>query len=256
MMQTWDMRGYPMHDSKLIKNKQRELHAIFDEAGYTGVVATNTEQEFSRYLKPGDQVTCETTIESISEEKATALGIGYFVVTRSVFTDQDGQEVGWLTFRVLKFKPANAPQAAADDAGSSSAMAGKPKRIRSPEGPDNGWWWQGFREGKLLIQKCSDCGVVRHPPRPMCGECQSIQWEAIHSTGIGTVYSYVVMHYPEIPPFDYPNIVGLVELEEGTRVVSNLVGVNRQAVTIGMPVEVEFREVEPGFHLHCFRPVE
>ena len=63
MLQTWDMRGYPMHDSKLIKNKQRELHAIFDEAGYTGVVATNTEQEFTRYLKPGDQVTCETTLE-------------------------------------------------------------------------------------------------------------------------------------------------------------------------------------------------
>ena len=136
MQQAWSMPGYPMHDpATLPPNKQRELHAFFDEHGYTGVVATNTEQEYTRYLRPGDQVTANTTIESISEEKATALGIGHFIVTRTIFRDQDGEEVGWMTFRVLKFKPQNQPQAQADAAAAPSA----PTRIKSPRGHDNGW---------------------------------------------------------------------------------------------------------------------
>ena len=175
MLQTWDMRGYAMRDASLIQNRQRELHRLFDEEGYTGVVATDTEQEFTRYLRPGDQVSSETTIESISEQKATALGIGYFVVTRTKFTDQNGEEVGWLTFRVLKFKPAQQPQAAADG---GSAAPSAPRRIRSPRGHDNGWWWEACDGGKLLIQKCNECGVLRHPPRPMCGACQSTSWIA------------------------------------------------------------------------------
>jgi acyl dehydratase len=86
MLQAWVLPGYPMHDSALVEtNKQRELHRVFDEHGYTGVVATNTEQEYKRYLRPGDQVTAETTIESLSEQKATALGVGYFIVTRTIF---------------------------------------------------------------------------------------------------------------------------------------------------------------------------
>jgi uncharacterized OB-fold protein/acyl dehydratase len=233
MLQTWEMRGYPMHDASLIQNKQRELHRLFDAEGYTGVVATNTEQEFVRYLEPGDSVTCETTFESISEQKATALGVGYFIVTRSVFNDQNGEEVGWLTFRVLKFKPAQ-QQAAA---GAESAMAGKPKRIRSPEGPDNGWWWQGFRDGKVLIQRCSDCGVLRHPCRPMCGECQSTNWDSIEASGKGTVNSYTLLHHPLVPGYDFPVLIGLIDLEEGTRIVANVRGCTPEDLHIGMKVE-------------------
>jgi acyl dehydratase len=106
MLQVWDMRGYAMHDPALLPpNKQRRLHGIFDAAGYTGVVATDTEQEFHRALRPGDRITAHTVIESISEQKTTALGIGYFVVTRTRMSDQQGEEVGSLSFRVLKFRP-------------------------------------------------------------------------------------------------------------------------------------------------------
>ncbi|MDJ0867529.1 MAG: bifunctional MaoC family dehydratase N-terminal/OB-fold nucleic acid binding domain-containing protein [Myxococcota bacterium] len=233
MMQTWDMRGYPMHDPSLLDNKQRELHRVFDEAGYTGVVATNTEQEFERYLAPGDTVTSETTIESISEQKATALGIGYFIVTRTIFTDQDGEQIGWLTFRVLKFKPAQQPAAEAD----AAAAPSKPRRIRSPEGHDNAWWWQGFRDGKLLIQQCSDCGALRHPCRPMCGKCQSTNWEAIVASGRGTVHSYTIMHHPMVPGYDFPLPIGLIDLEEGTRIVANIKGCELDDIHIGMKVE-------------------
>jgi len=233
MLQTWDMRGYPMHEPSRIQNKQRELHRVFDEAGYTGVVATDTEQTYHRYLRPGDSITARTIIESISEEKATGLGIGYFVVTRTVFSDQDGEEVGWLSFRVLKFKPARQAGAAAD---APSAPA-RPRRIRSPEGHDNAWWWDGFRHGRILIQKCSDCGTLRHPCRPMCGRCQSTSWEAIEASGRGTLHSFTVIHYPVVPGYDYPLPVGLIDLEEGTRIVANIKGCEPQDIHIGMKVE-------------------
>jgi uncharacterized OB-fold protein/acyl dehydratase len=252
MLQAWVLPGYPMHDAaSLPSNAQRELHAIFDERGYTGVVATDTEQEYVRYLRPGDQVTAETTIESISEEKATALGTGYFILTRTVFSDQNGEDLGWMTFRVLKFKPAQQPAAVA----ASSAPA-KPRRIRSPRGFDNRWWWEGIDQGKLLIQKCSDCGVLRHPPRPMCGKCQSTRWEAVESSGKGTVYSYTVMHHPPIPGYDFPCPVGLIDLEEGTRVVANIAGCSVDDVHVGMRVECRFQDVDEEMKLPFFHPVK
>jgi uncharacterized OB-fold protein/acyl dehydratase len=250
MLQTWDMRGYAMHDPSLIRNKQRELHALFDGAGYTGVVATDTEQEFIRYLRPGDRITSETTIESISEQKATALGIGYFIVTRTVFRDQDGAEVGWLSFRVLKFKP----QQSAAVAEPSTAPA-RPRRIRSPRGHDNAWWWEACDEGRLRIQKCSDCGTLRHPPRPMCGCCQSTRWAPVEASGRGTLHSYTVLHHPPIPGYDFPLPVGLIELEEGTRLVANLSCAPEQ-LRIGMPVECHFEDVDEEMKLPFFRPVE
>jgi uncharacterized OB-fold protein/acyl dehydratase len=239
MMQTWDMRGYAMHDPSLLDNTQRSLHRLFDAHGYTGVVATDTEQEFERYLRPGDTVTSQTTIESISEEKATALGIGYFIVTRTVFTDQHGEEVGWLTFRVLKFKPAQQPAQPRDTA----ARPAKPRRIRSPEGHDNAWWWQGFRDGSLLIQKCSSCGKLRHPPRPMCGACQSSDWESIRASGKGTVHSYTILHHPPIPGYDLPIPIGLIDLEEGTRIVANIKGCEPDDIHVGMKVECVVEDV-------------
>jgi uncharacterized OB-fold protein/acyl dehydratase len=250
MLQTWDMRGYPMHDPSLIRNKQRELHALFDEAGYTGVVATDTEQEFVRYLRPGDRITSETTIESISEQKATALGIGYFVVTRTVFRDQDGAEVGWLSFRVLKFKPQQQSAAAPADAAPAT-----PRRIRSPRGHDNAWWWEACDEGRLLIQECSDCGTLRHPPRPMCGRCQSTRWGPVEASGRGTLHSYTVLHHPPIPGYDFPLPVGLIELEEGTRLVAN-VSCAPEQLRIGMPVQCHFEDVDEEMKLPFFRPVE
>jgi uncharacterized OB-fold protein/acyl dehydratase len=253
MLQTWDMRGYAMHDPSLIRNKQRELHKVFDDAGYTGVVATDTEQEFTRYLRPGDQVTSETTIESISEQKATALGIGYFVVTRTVFTDQNGDEVGWLSFRVLKFKPAQQPQAAPE---ADSGAPAKPARIRSPRGHDNAWWWEACDAGRLLIQKCGECGALRHPPRSMCGKCQSTRWDSIEASGRGSVYSYTVMHHPTIPGYDFPCPVALIDLEEGTRIVANVAGCKPEEIHIGMKVECRFEDVDETMKLPFFYAVK
>lgn len=251
MLQTWDMKGYAMRDPSIIQNKQRDLHRLFDQAGYTGVVATDTEQEITRYLRPGDQISSETTIESISEEKATALGIGYFVVTRTIFTDQDGVEVGWLSFRVLKFKPSAPPQEP-----SSDAAPAKPTRIRSPRGHDNGWWWEAIDAGKLLIQKCSSCGELRHPPRPMCGKCQSTKWESLEASGRGSVHSYTVLHHPIIPGYEFPLAVALIDLEEGTRIVANVKGCEPDDIHIGMKVECVFEDVDETTQLPFFYAVK
>ena len=86
----------------------------------------------------------------------------------------------------------------------------------------------------------------------MCPACQALEWEAVQSSGKGVVYSFVVMHHPQIPPFEYPNTVLLVELEEGTRLVSQLVDASAADIDIGTPVEVVFRE-EDGLAFPLFR---
>jgi uncharacterized OB-fold protein len=232
------------------QDKQEELHALFNEHGYTGVVATNCDLEFERYLKPGETVVAKAVIESISEEKATALGIGYFVVTRTTFESQDGDVVGSMVFRVLKFKPSQPPQAQSDGAAPAA-----PQRIAAPRGHDNGWWWDAIDRGELMIQKCSSCGTLRHPPRPMCHECRSLEWEEQPSRGTGSVHSHVVMHHPPVPGYGFPVAVGLIDLDEGTRIVANIVDIPFEDIHIGMKVEASIEELG-GLKLPVFRKVD
>jgi len=69
------------------------------------------------------------------------------------------------------------------------------------------------------------------------------------------VYSFVVMHYPEVPPFEYPNVIALIELEEGTRLITQLVGIAPNDVRIGQKVQAEFHSYDGGMVLPQFRPV-
>ncbi len=254
MLQAWMLPGIDMADpAKMRVNKQTEIHQLLSSEGYTGVVATNCEQGYGRYLRPGDRISSTTRIENVSGEKATALGIGYFINTRETFHDQDGEQVAWQTFRVLKFKPAEQPKAAADSAAASAPA--KPTRLRPPLGHDNAWWWEGIDDDKLLIQKCSDCGEIRHPPQPMCSECRSVAWEGVEAGGRGFVYSYTVLQHPKFPGYEYPVVCALIELEEGTRMVSNVVGCDASEVSIGMEVEVSIEAVDEQLKLPLFRPV-
>jgi uncharacterized OB-fold protein/acyl dehydratase len=253
MMQAWVLRGLEMADPNVERgDKQTELHKLLTDNGYPSVVATNCEQGYTRYLKPGDRVSTTTVIETISEQKSTGLGIGYFINTRDIFRDQNGNEVGWMTFRVLKFKPHQQPAAAAGDA-AAGASAAKPKRLAPPLGHDNGWWWEGIGRGEILIQKCSDCGKLRHPPRPMCGECQSIKWTGVKTAGRGSVYSYVILHYPKFPGYEFPLACGLIELEEGVRMVTNIVGCEHADIKIGMTGKLVIEKVDGDLDLPLFR---
>ena len=252
MMQAWVLGGMEMaNPNAKSSDKQRELHQLLSDYGYPSVVATNCEQGYTRYLKPGDRVSTTTVIETISEQKSTGLGIGYFINTRDVFKDQSGNEVGWMTFRVLKFKPHQQPKPTADDGGKAAA-ASKPKRLAPPLGHDNGWWWEGINRGEILIQKCSDCGKLRHPPRPMCGECQSIKWTGVKTAGRGKVYSYTVLHYPKFPGYEFPLACGLIELDEGVRMVTNIVGCDHTDIRIGMPGKLVIEKVDGELDLPLF----
>jgi uncharacterized OB-fold protein len=127
-------------------------------------------------------------------------------------------------------------------------------RLAPTISPDTAFFWNGLREHKLLIQRCSGCGALRNPPRPMCPKCRSLEWDSIESSGRGIVYSYVMPHQPRFPFFDYPYIVVLVELDEGVRLVSNLVDIEPVDVTVGMPVQVCYQTFENDLVLHQFRP--
>jgi uncharacterized protein len=130
----------------------------------------------------------------------------------------------------------------------------RPLRPRPALTQDNAFFFEGARRGALLIQRCGSCGVLRHPPRPACAVCRSFEWDTVTASGKGTVYSYVVVHHPQVPAFDYPLPIAVVELEEGTRLVADLVGVEPEAVRIGMPVDVEFVAVDDELTLAMFRP--
>lgn len=119
---------------------------------------------------------------------------------------------------------------------------------------DTEFFWNGLRDNKLLIQRCGGCGRLRHPPRPMCPHCRSLDWDTVESSGRGTVYSYVMPHEPKFPFFEYPYVVVLVELEEGVRLVSNLTSIDPGAVTTGMAVEVYYQGFDSDLVLHQFRP--
>ncbi len=120
--------------------------------------------------------------------------------------------------------------------------------------PDTQFFWDAAKERKLVIQRCASCGALRHPPRPMCPRCRSLEWEAVDASGRGSLYSFVMPLYPQYPWFEYPYVVALVELEEGTRIVTNVVGAAPETLTIGMPVEVCFEEFDDGLVLPQFTP--
>jgi len=258
MLQAWTMLGYG--ERRPPGSDTRDPFAVLpalEEMGYPAVVAVNCEQEYTRYVAEGESLYYRSTIEAISEQKSTALGVGFFVTELSTYYNQRDEVVGTMRFRVFKFAPRSVQEAEAPAA--DAAAGGKPAaalRMRPVRNQDTAFFWEGIDAGELRIQRCRGCSTLRHPPSPACPSCQSLDWDAVQASGRGMVYSFVVMHNPEIPPFDYPNLIALVELDEGTRLVSNLVGVSRHQVKIGMPVAVEFSEIEPGFHLHQFRPLE
>ncbi|MBP1687933.1 MAG: DNA-binding protein [Deltaproteobacteria bacterium] len=139
--------------------------------------------------------------------------------------------------------------------GSPAGSRVRPLRPRPVVNEDVAFFWEGVRRGELLIQRCTACGQLRHPPRPMCAACQSVEWETLKSTGRGTIKSFVVVHYPEFPGFTCPYAVATVALDEGTCLVAGMVGVEPGAVSIGMKVQVEFVAVEEDLTLPQFRPV-
>lgn len=119
---------------------------------------------------------------------------------------------------------------------------------------DSAVFWDAAVEHRLVGQRCSDCGVLRHPPRPMCPHCRSLETEAATLSGRGTLYSYAILHHPRHPAFEYPVLAAIVDLDEGIRLVSNLVDVDPADVEIGMQLEVTFLPTSDDRAVPVFRP--
>jgi len=245
MLQVWTMGGLSGHAGR--SDAYDELLGLLDDAGYTSVVATDCEQEYVRPLRPGDEITFDAVIESVSERKTTMLGTGHFVTTR-MDVRAGGELAGTHRFRILKYAPARRKP--------------KGRRPRPVVNRDNAGFWEGVERHRLLIQRCTGCRALRFPWLPGCNACGCLEWDTVEASGEGTVYSYVVMHHPPFPAFtesDHaadaagPYAVGLIELAEGVRIVSNVVGVPYDEVRIGMPVRLEFRRYEEELELPVFR---
>lgn len=265
MLQAWTMGGLSGHTDR--GEAYDELFGLLDGAGYGSVVATDCEQEYLRPLRPGDRITFDAVIEAVSERKTTKLGTGYFITTRMDVRAQD-EPAGTHRFRILKYRPA-APKrktAGPEAPGRGTARSGERRggesvRPRPVINRDNAGFWKGVSAHQLLIQRCCTCGTPRFPWLPGCNACGSPEWETVEASGEGTVFSYVVMHHPPFPAFSTsegaePYAVALVELAEGVRMVSNVIGVPYDKVRVGMPVRLEFLRTDPELELPVFRGSE
>jgi hypothetical protein len=239
----WDRPGLPAQSpaARHADDPRSKVLRTLEAAGFVGVVAVNSELEIERYLRPGDMIQNVQSLEEVSEEKQTALGIGHFVTTRHRYSTTSGEHVGDLLFRILKFKPGTGTAAAAAAGDKPPPPDASPElRPRPAINKDNAVLWDGYRRHELRIPKCNSCGTLVYPPLPRCAACGGFDMGYVGASGRGTVYAAVAVHYPQVPGFRYPLSVAVIELDEGVRFVSNVVGVTPEQVRIGMRVEVEW----------------
>lgn len=109
--------------------------------------------------------------------------------------------------------------------------------------PETQFYWDGAKEGKLLLNRCIACDTPYFPPRPFCPACGSRDVDVIEASGRGRLYSYVISHLPA-PGYEPPYVVAVVELEEGVRMVSNILDIpaDPDALELDMALEVAFEE--------------
>ena len=123
--------------------------------------------------------------------------------------------------------------------------------------PETQHFWDGTRVGELRLQKCSDCHHTYFPPRPFCPACSSRNVEVFAASGRGTLESYVISHRPH-KAFDGPYAIALVALEEGPRMISNIVDCEQtpEALQLDMPLQVAFEDAGEDIHLPVLEPME
>jgi uncharacterized OB-fold protein len=245
MIQVWTMPG--LHGARADDDPLAAMTALLDEAGYPAIVATNCDQAYHRYVRLGEQLAVSTRLVDVSGPKRTALGEGWFVTTRSTWT-AGGEPVATMDFRVLKYQPAArmTPQGGA-------IPSAPPGVMRPVVSPDTEFFWAGTAAGELRVQRCGDCGALRHPPGPRCLSCGAMTAGYVVAAGTGEVYSYVVHHHPPVPGKKLPVVIALVQLPEGVRMTGELLGAGPDEVRIGLPVRAEFVRIDDELTLPAWR---
>jgi uncharacterized OB-fold protein/acyl dehydratase len=255
MIQVWTMMG--LGGVRPDDDPLGKIIALFDEAGYIGVVATNCEQTYHRYLRPGEDVSVSAELTDVIGPKQTALGEGFFITQKITWqvSDEDVAEMMW---RIMKFKPADQTQAAPSSVPEDLDPA---FMMRPAPSKDTQFFWDGVNAHELRLQKRPD-GSLQHPPVPALW--QDARKEALASdylvaSGKGTVFSFVVHHAPKVPGRTVPFVIALVELEEGVRMLGELRNVDHAKVEIGMPVHATYIDFPacndgPAWTLYAWEP--
>jgi 3-oxo-4,17-pregnadiene-20-carboxyl-CoA hydratase alpha subunit len=238
MIQVWTMFGLVGERPK--DDPMGPIIKLFDDAGYIGVVATNCEQTYHRYLQPGEQVSITAEMGDVVGPKQTALGEGYFINQHIVWRvgDEDVAEMNW---RILKFRPRE------ESAGATSVPADlDPDAMMRPSvSRDTAFFWDGVKAHELRIQRLPD-GSLQHPPVPAVWQDKAAPIDYAVASGKGTVFSFVVHHAPKVPGRTLPFVIALVELDEGVRMLGELRDVDHAEVKIGMPVRATYIDFPAG----------
>jgi len=238
MIQVWTMFG--LAGDRPTDDPMGPMMKLFDEAGYIGVVATNCEQTYHRYLRPGEEVSIASEMRDVVGPKQTALGEGWFVNQHITWRvgDEDVAEMEW---RILKFKPREdsaAPALVPADLDGDVMM-------RPAVSRDTAFFWEGVKAHELRIQRLQD-GSPQHPPVPALWQDKSEPIDYVVASGKGTVFSFVVHHAPKVPGRTLPFVIALVELGEGVRMLGELRNVDHSTVKIGMPVRATYIDFPAG----------
>jgi len=123
---------------------------------------------------------------------------------------------------------------------------------------ENKWFWQACARHQLTLQKCGGCATLRFYPRALCPSCLSSKTEYLRASGRGKVYTFTVTHQNQAPGFrdELPYVMAYVELDEGPRLLTNIVATPPDEVTIGMAVEVVFEDVDEELAIPKFKRAE
>jgi uncharacterized OB-fold protein len=117
-------------------------------------------------------------------------------------------------------------------------------------------WWDAAAERRLLVVRCRSCGEAHYYPRPFCPRCggDDVAWE--QASGDATLYTWSVVHQNDLPPFrdKVPYVAAVVDLAEGPRMMTDVVGADPEELHVGMALRVDFEELDEGFHVPVFRP--
>ncbi|BBX13307.1 MAG: bifunctional MaoC family dehydratase N-terminal/OB-fold nucleic acid binding domain-containing protein [Mycolicibacter algericus] len=254
MIQVWTMMG--LGGERPADDPLGKVMELFDGAGYVGVVATNCEQTYHRYLRPGEEVSVTAEVTDIVGPKQTGLGEGYFITQKIRWWVGD-ENVADMNWRILKFVPKDAGDAAPAAAPEDLDPA---KMMRPSWSKDSAYFWEGVAAHELRIQQRPD-GSLQHPPVPAIWKDKTETTDFVVASGTGTVFSFVVHHAPKVPGRSVPFVIALVELEEGVRMLGELRGVDAAAVRIGMPVRAIYLDFPagdagPAWTLYAWEPVE
>lgn len=237
MIQVWTMAG--LGGVRADDDPLSKIMRLFDDNGYVGVVATNCEQTYHRYLRPGDEVSVAAELTDVVGPKQTALGEGFFITQKITWSVGD-EPVADMIWRILKFRPAAAALSAGVPADLDAELMMRPAVSRDTE-----FFWGGVNAHELRIQRRPD-GTLQHPPVPAVWQDKQLPVDYVVASGRGSVFSYVVHHAPQVPGRTLPFVIALVELEEGVRMLGELRGVAPAVVEVGMPVRATYIDFPAG----------